>query len=196
MCHPVWRYLRRRNLGPICDPSQHGTVAPTTLHHRVDFAASMIDGRTVMEVAPDSPSAKEVIAVWQYIAERLGKIRGPLSSPSEFEAMVNAEQQVQPPALGHVKMPASPPPQVEPPAPSPTETPTPEPVYEPVAEPVAMANASPVAGAETPEPTHRPAPVEFNSREDRRSPLRRVGLGSGEMVHRPTFGRRSTDRNL
>src|SRR5476649_2520340 len=27
--------------------SQHGTVAPITLHHRVDFAASMVDGRTV-----------------------------------------------------------------------------------------------------------------------------------------------------
>ena len=26
--------------------SQHGTVAPVTLHHRTDFAASMIDGRT------------------------------------------------------------------------------------------------------------------------------------------------------
>ena len=33
--------------------SQHGTVAPVTLHHRTDFAASMIDGRTVMEVDPN-----------------------------------------------------------------------------------------------------------------------------------------------
>jgi chromosome partitioning protein len=24
--------------------SQHGTVAPVTIHHRVDFAASMVDG--------------------------------------------------------------------------------------------------------------------------------------------------------
>ena len=35
--------------------SQHGTVAPVTIHHRVDFAASMIDGRTVGEVVPNSP---------------------------------------------------------------------------------------------------------------------------------------------
>ena len=35
--------------------SQHGTVAPVTLHHRTDFAASMIDGRTVMEVDPNRP---------------------------------------------------------------------------------------------------------------------------------------------
>jgi chromosome partitioning protein len=32
--------------------SQHGTVAPVTLHHRTDYAASMIDGRTVMESIP------------------------------------------------------------------------------------------------------------------------------------------------
>ena len=29
--------------------SQHGTVAPATVHQRVDFASSMIDGRTVRE---------------------------------------------------------------------------------------------------------------------------------------------------
>ena len=40
--------------------SQHGTVAPVTIHHRVDFAASMIDGRTVGEVVPGCQSAKEI----------------------------------------------------------------------------------------------------------------------------------------
>ena len=39
--------------------SQHGTVAPVTLHHRTDFAASMIDGRTVMEIDPNGRSARE-----------------------------------------------------------------------------------------------------------------------------------------
>ena len=53
--------------------SQHGTVAPITLHHRTDFAASMIDGRTVMEVDPESRSAAEVTALWKYIADRLEK---------------------------------------------------------------------------------------------------------------------------
>jgi chromosome partitioning protein len=51
--------------------SQHGTVAPVTIHHRVDFASSMIDGRTVMEVDPDSKSAKEIIDLWSYLQERL-----------------------------------------------------------------------------------------------------------------------------
>jgi chromosome partitioning protein len=53
--------------------SQHGTVAPVTLHHRTDYAASMIDGRTVMEVDPNSKSAKEVEELWEYIADRLEK---------------------------------------------------------------------------------------------------------------------------
>ena len=54
--------------------SQHGTVAPVTIHHRVDFAASMIDGRTVGEVTPNSASAKEVSDLWVYIQDRLSRI--------------------------------------------------------------------------------------------------------------------------
>lgn len=53
--------------------SQHGTVAPATLHQRVDFASSMIDGRTVREVAPDSNSAREVAELWTYVRTRLHK---------------------------------------------------------------------------------------------------------------------------
>ena len=53
--------------------SQHGTVAPVTLHHRTDFAASMIDGRTVMEIDPKGRSAKEVVELWDYISDRLEK---------------------------------------------------------------------------------------------------------------------------
>ncbi len=53
--------------------SQHGTVAPIILHHRTDFAASMIDGRTVMEVDPEGRSAKEVIDLWSYVSDRLEK---------------------------------------------------------------------------------------------------------------------------
>ena len=53
--------------------SQHGTVAPVTLHQRTDYAASMIDGRTVMEVDPNGKSAAEVAALWAYISDRLEK---------------------------------------------------------------------------------------------------------------------------
>jgi chromosome partitioning protein len=58
--------------------SQHGVVAPVTLHHRVDFAASMIDGRTVGDIRPDSKSAKEVTSLWMYLRERFAR-----QSPSD-----------------------------------------------------------------------------------------------------------------
>ena len=54
--------------------SQHGTVAPVLLHHRIDFATSMIDGRTVMEINAESKSAQEIIEIWQYVSARLGKL--------------------------------------------------------------------------------------------------------------------------
>jgi chromosome partitioning protein len=53
--------------------SQHGTVAPVTLHHRTDYAASMIDGRTVMECDPGGRSAAEIRALWDYVSDRLEK---------------------------------------------------------------------------------------------------------------------------
>lgn len=56
--------------------SQHGTVAPITLHHRVDYAASMVDGRTVGEVVSNSRSAQEIKTLWSYLSERLQKFRG------------------------------------------------------------------------------------------------------------------------
>lgn len=54
--------------------SQHGTVAPVTLHQRVDFVASMIDGRTVGEIVPNSLSAREVRDLWAYIQDKLSRI--------------------------------------------------------------------------------------------------------------------------
>lgn len=56
--------------------SQHGTVAPTIIHQRVDFAASMIDGRTVMEIDPVCRSAQEINGLWQYLDERLQRLEG------------------------------------------------------------------------------------------------------------------------
>jgi chromosome partitioning protein len=53
--------------------SQHGTVAPTFVQHRGDFASSMIDGRTVQELAPSCRSAKEIAQLWDYIAQQLDR---------------------------------------------------------------------------------------------------------------------------
>jgi chromosome partitioning protein len=51
--------------------AQHGKVAPVTLHQRIDFAASMVDGRTVGELNPQSRSALEVTDLWAYVMTQL-----------------------------------------------------------------------------------------------------------------------------
>lgn len=65
--------------------SQHGVVAPVNLHHRVDFAASMIDGRTVGEAAPKSQSSREVADLWAYIQGRLARLVKDASLIPEFQ---------------------------------------------------------------------------------------------------------------
>jgi chromosome partitioning protein len=64
--------------------SQHGTVAPITLHHRVDFAASMVDGRTVGEVVAKSQSATEVRDLWLYIQDKLSRLTRDAQIRPEF----------------------------------------------------------------------------------------------------------------
>lgn len=54
--------------------SQHGTVAPVMVHNRQDFASSMIDGRTVMEVNEKSRSSHEIRDLWDYMADRLQRL--------------------------------------------------------------------------------------------------------------------------
>lgn len=76
--------------------SHHGAVAPTVIHQRVDFASSMIDGRTVMEIASSSRSAEEVAGLWAFLRDCLdGRVRlrvgvpgGVLSQPSIFSREV------------------------------------------------------------------------------------------------------------
>jgi chromosome partitioning protein len=51
--------------------SAHGRVAPTVMHDRVDYAASMTDGRTVQETDPRGRSAAEVADLWEFVLERL-----------------------------------------------------------------------------------------------------------------------------
>jgi chromosome partitioning protein len=53
--------------------AEHGKVAPVIIHHRVDFAASMVDGRTVSELAPNSRSAEEITLLWKYVLTQLRK---------------------------------------------------------------------------------------------------------------------------
>ncbi len=53
--------------------SQHGTLAPVTVHHRADFASSMEAGQTAMEADPKGAAAGEIRELWRYIAERVGQ---------------------------------------------------------------------------------------------------------------------------
>ena len=53
--------------------SQHGPLAPSIMHQRTNYAASMIDGRTVLEVAGSQRSAEEIVALWDYLKARLEK---------------------------------------------------------------------------------------------------------------------------
>ena len=62
--------------------SQHGTLAPSIVHHRTDFAASMIDGRTVMELPKAERSANEITELWAYLAKRLESRAAPAREPA------------------------------------------------------------------------------------------------------------------
>jgi chromosome partitioning protein len=52
--------------------SQHGTVAPAILHRSDAYAASALDGLTVLEADPRGAPAEEVAALWAYVAKRAG----------------------------------------------------------------------------------------------------------------------------
>jgi chromosome partitioning protein len=67
--------------------SQHGTLSPAIIHQRTDFASSMIDGRTVMEMSRGSPSASEITELWKYVGERLARMRRPLAYPTAGQAV-------------------------------------------------------------------------------------------------------------
>ncbi len=73
--------------------SQHGTVAPTTVHHRVDFAASMIDGRTVMEIDPLCRSALEIAELWRYLDQRLVRAEGGVRGQIDFNGAAQSQAQ-------------------------------------------------------------------------------------------------------
>jgi chromosome partitioning protein len=57
--------------------AQHGKVAPVTVHQRIDFAASMIDGRTAGELHAQSRAAQEITSLWTYVETHLRKYGGP-----------------------------------------------------------------------------------------------------------------------
>jgi chromosome partitioning protein len=53
--------------------SAHGVVSAAIVHDRVDFASSMIDGRTVLEIDPRGRSAAEIVELWNFVKERIAQ---------------------------------------------------------------------------------------------------------------------------
>jgi chromosome partitioning protein len=53
--------------------SAHGVISPSIIHDRVDYAASMIDGRTVLEIDPRGRSTSEIIELWSFIKKRIAE---------------------------------------------------------------------------------------------------------------------------
>ena len=54
--------------------SEHGQVFQSVMHDRVDYAASMTDGRTALEISPRGPAAAETTALWGHIRTHLGEL--------------------------------------------------------------------------------------------------------------------------
>ena len=78
--------------------SQYGTVSPSIIHQRANFATSMVDGRTVMECTPDSESTREIEALWDYVNTRMEKIHKRAifqhnpSTPRSFDRRQNPDR--------------------------------------------------------------------------------------------------------
>jgi chromosome partitioning protein len=58
-------------LQAIAALSEHGPVAPVILHQRVAYAASMIDGRTVLESPDSKKAAQEIARLWEHVYSRV-----------------------------------------------------------------------------------------------------------------------------
>ena len=167
--------------------SQHGTVAPVTIHHRVDFAASMVDGRTVGEVMAKSASAKEIRELWIYVQDRLARLKhdadfAPKVVPQNFAISgLSSADGSEPADVGDFVRP--------------TGLPVPPPPAAP----------EPPAGVERRSgPDRRGAASEPYTGVERRSGLDRRagaggaprGFGSGERPAPLPFGRRNTDHTI
>lgn len=61
----------RLTIQAVTSLSEHGIVAPSIIHDRVDYASSMIDGRTVLEISGQSRSAEEAAELWKFVKARI-----------------------------------------------------------------------------------------------------------------------------
>ena len=63
----------RITIQTIAALSQHGQVFQSVVHDRVDYAASMTDGRTAIEINPNGPAAAEIGQLWGFTEQRISE---------------------------------------------------------------------------------------------------------------------------
>ena len=63
----------RITIQTIAALSQHGQVFQSVVHDRVDYAASMTDGRTAIEINPNGPAAAEIAQLWGFTQNRISE---------------------------------------------------------------------------------------------------------------------------
>ena len=76
--------------------SQHGTLAPSIIHQRTEFAASMTDGRTVMEISRKSRSTDEIRRLWVYLSDRIKRISWAAAAEAPVPAVAGPAEPVPP----------------------------------------------------------------------------------------------------
>jgi chromosome partitioning protein len=64
----------RLTIQTVAALSDHGPVLQAVVHDRVDYAASMTDGRTVLEINPSGPAALETEALWLLVRKKAGEL--------------------------------------------------------------------------------------------------------------------------
>ncbi len=72
--------------------AQHGPLAHGIIHQRVDFAVSMIDGRTVMELPASTRATAEIGQLWGYLERRIfGTGRSVFMAPDQTQMVAVRE---------------------------------------------------------------------------------------------------------
>lgn len=78
--------------------AQHGTVASVTIPRNLDFVESMIEGRTVMEMAREASPAPAIVRLWEYLAGKFPKEGSESAAPRSQTASPEPPDST-PPAL-------------------------------------------------------------------------------------------------
>lgn len=53
--------------------SGYGVVAPAIMHDRIEYAAAMTNGRTILETDPSGRGAAEIAGLWSFTKERMNE---------------------------------------------------------------------------------------------------------------------------